>query len=348
MAETDMKFINASSEKAALAKSMVEDLQDQFVNRLREIARALDVDVSFEPVNYYRDEGRHGGGTRYVASEGALFNRASINVSHVHYDDEPEKKLTSATALSCIIHPHNPLAPSLHLHISWTEFKHGRGYWRIMADLKPAIENARDKEEFINALRAVAPHQYLEAATQGDRYFFIPALSRHRGVSHYYLEEYNTADHSADLVLARTIAASTISCYSSILQRAAVRDAGADDYQKQLSYHTVYLLQVLTLDRGTTAGLLVHDQNDIGTLGSLPAKIDRELLRSWLDKLPKPQHELLDGILAALPEESPCPIEDEQKQAFANVIREFYQAHPEALELQASGGITPTTIDNHK
>jgi coproporphyrinogen III oxidase len=34
-----------------------------------------------------------------------VFDRASVNVSQVHYADEPTRKLASATALSTIIHP---------------------------------------------------------------------------------------------------------------------------------------------------------------------------------------------------------------------------------------------------
>ena len=33
----------------------------------------------------------------------------------------------------------NPYAPSIHMHISWTELKSGKGTWRIMADLNPSI-----------------------------------------------------------------------------------------------------------------------------------------------------------------------------------------------------------------
>jgi len=35
-----------------------------------------------------------------------------------------------------------------------------------------------------------------------------------------------------------------------------------------------------TADRGTTSGLLVHDENDVGILGSLPSHVDKKLLES--------------------------------------------------------------------
>jgi coproporphyrinogen III oxidase len=68
------------------------------------------------------------------AMDTPVYGRASVNVSVVHYDDEPEKALSAACALSAIVHPLNPHAPSMHLHTSWTSKKDGRGYWRIMAE----------------------------------------------------------------------------------------------------------------------------------------------------------------------------------------------------------------------
>ena len=77
----------------------------------------------FEAASWLRDDGRHGGGERQETSDlhkAGLFNRASLNTSHVQYDDDETRPLRSATALSCIIHPNPPRVPSLHTHISWT------------------------------------------------------------------------------------------------------------------------------------------------------------------------------------------------------------------------------------
>ena len=54
----------------------------------------------------------------------------------------------SATALSVILHPQNPHAPSMHFHISWTEMKSGEGSWRMIADLNPAIPKGPDIKAF--------------------------------------------------------------------------------------------------------------------------------------------------------------------------------------------------------
>ncbi len=340
----------ACSIKAQAANVLVEELQHYFVSKLNTLAGSQQKNSSFKKVEWLRDAGVHGGGTRYVAINENIFNRASVNVSQVHYDDDSSKNLGSATAISTIIHPKNPHAPSVHMHISWTEMKKGKGYWRMMADLNPAIENEFAKTLFETSLNNVAPLVYELAARQGDKYFYIPALQRHRGVSHFYLEEYNGDNEQADYKLAKTLGETVINCYLDIFSQAIQNypAPAAEDYKKQLKYHTLYLFQVLTLDRGTTSGLLVHDQNDLGIMGSLPAQIDKTLLGAWKEKLPSPQDELLTAILKEIPDKTPCIIDEKIKLALANVVRQHYRLNPKALSMQAQGNITPPTVNNHQ
>jgi len=337
----------AQSIKASATNSLVEDLQHYFVYQLEKLADSDS--IIFEAVEWFRDEGRHGGGVRYVAIDERLFNRASVNVSQVHYDDDSTKHLASATALSTIIHPQNPYAPSVHMHISWTEMRDGKGYWRLMADLNPAIENKQATEQFNNTLKNVLNQQYKIAVAQGERYFYIPALERHRGVSHFYLEEYRSGNEQVDFNLARNFGQAVIDCYVAIFQQTIQDNAKPteESYNEQLAYHTLYLFQVLTLDRGTTSGLLVHKQNDVGIMGSLPAEIDKALLASWQENLASPQDQLLAAILDVLPDTKPCLIDEKVKLALADVSRKHYKANPRALALQAQGNIVPPTVQNH-
>lgn len=344
-----MKRIPVASDNANAAYRMVTGLQQRFVHGLERLAEANSSAQRFGPVEWFRDEGRHGGGVRFEASEGDLYGRGSVNVSQVHYDDMPEKRLGSANAISTIIHPVHPLAPSVHIHVSWTEMKADGGYWRIMADLNPSNENRADRDRFLAALERVAPMQFDEARAQGDRYFDIPVLGRTRGVAHFYLEHYNSGDAAADFALAQGVGEAAIDTYLAILEMAlkSAPEPTGEQRAVQLAYHTLYLFQVLTLDRGTTTGLMVHDQNDVGIMGSLPARVDRDLLASWVARMPAPQDELLKGIVAALPAENPAPVDGATKQRLAAVVRAHYRTHPEAMDMQASGDVTPPTVRNH-
>jgi coproporphyrinogen III oxidase len=340
-----MERVAAQSEQAGQALFMLEGLQCRFVERLEKLGNE-----SFTLVEWLRDGGRHGGGCRYGIADTVLLGRASVNVSQVHYDDEPLRKLASASAISTIVHPAYPRAPSVHIHISWTEQKAGEGYWRIMADLNPSIPDKADSQRFTEALKAAAPKWFDEALEQGERYFFIPVLGRHRGVVHFYLELFNSGNFIADLALAQGIGQTAIDTYVGILagKIADAREPSDAERAAQLAYHTLYFFQVLTLDRGTTMGLMVHDQNDVGILGSLPPRIDKNLLASWQSRMPEPQDRLLHGLLSALPNQGVCTIDDAAKKKLAAVVRSHYEQFPEALNLQASGNATPPTVDNHR
>jgi coproporphyrinogen III oxidase len=340
----------ARSAAAAEALELVEDLQRRFVASLEAVAADFGEDRPFSAISWLRDAGRHGGGTRRVHGDGPVFNRASVNVSQVHYDDEPARRLGSATALSTIIHPMDPHAPSVHAHISWTELRDGTGSWRLMADLNPALEDPGARDRFVRLLAGAFGQHAEQARAQGDRYFFIPVLGRHRGVAHFYLEGHRTPDPAADVALARAVGDAVVDGYPRILAQALAAGARATeaDRQHQLTYHTLYAFQVLTLDRGTTSGLLVHDQNDVGILGSLPARVDRDRLASWIPRMPAPQDALLARIVDVLPPETPSPVTEDAKRALAEVIRDHYRAHPEALDLQAAGDIVPPTVANHR
>ncbi len=340
----------ATSANAGRALELVSSLQHRFVQGLEGLATEMHSTQRFAEVEWLRDAGCHGGGVRYETADGDMFGRGSVNVSQVHYDDMPGKKLASANAISTIIHPVHPLAPSVHIHISWTEMKDGSGYWRMMADLNPSIEIEADRTEFLAALEKAAPAQFADAKAQGERYFFIPVLGRHRGVAHFYLEGYNSGNAQADITLARSVGEAAIDTYLSILSH-ALRSAGEatpEQRAKQLAYHTLYFFQVLTLDRGTTTGLLVHNQNDVGIMASLPPYVDRGLLASWVERMPAPQEKLLASLIKALPTTSPCRVNEDVKQKLAAAVRDHYRMHPEAIAMQASGDVIPSTVQNHR
>ena len=339
----------AKSPNSALARALIEDLQALFVGKLDALSSKHGESEKLQRVEWLRDEGRHGGGNRYVAVENSIFNRAAVNVSGIHYDDEKTRKLASADALSTIIHPCNPRAPSVHMHFSWTEMRDGAGYFRLMADLNPCIEEAQATFAFEDALRKAAPEHYGSAAKQGDRYFAIPALDRHRGVTHFYLEGFSTGNFERDAALTRTVGEAAINSYIEILGQALDKhqEVSDADKQTQLAYHTAYLFQVLTLDRGTTSGLLVHTQNDQGIMGSLPAYVDARLLNSWAEKVEAPQNELVRSLARVLGLETRSHVTAERRLELAEVVRAHYKKYPDALDLQAKGNIVPPTVANH-
>jgi coproporphyrinogen III oxidase len=343
--------INASSKEAKVANQLVKELQAYFISKLNNITETFGNAQRYKAVEWLRDQGRHGGGIRFEATDEEVFNRGSVNVSQVHYDDDETKKLNSATAISCIIHPKNPHAPSMHMHFSWTQMRDGKGYWRLMADLNPSlVPDDISKNPFDLMLIEAAGEDYLEEGlAQGNRYFNIPVLKRTRGVSHFYLENFNTGNFEDDKAYVKQFARKVIDCYIQITINALNehKTHTKEEKQRQIDYHTLYLFQVLTLDRGTTSGLLVHTQNDVGIMGSIPSHVNRQLLASWVQRMPKPQDKLLEALVQVLPNEMPTPIEEITKKKLADAVRKHYKKYPKALSMQASGEIVPPTVSNH-
>jgi len=342
-----MSITFAKNSDAIRALDLVKGLQKRFVDKLDNLSLTLGEQKNFEEFIWERDKGTHGGGNRFEGNDNILFNRASVNVSQVHYEENDKKALQSATAISTIIHPNNSKVPSVHIHISLTQLRNGKSYWRIMADLNPSIISKEDSAIFLEALKILSKESFEEGIKQGDKYFFIPALNRHRGVCHFYLENYKTADDEKDFEFARRFGEGIIDTYIEIITNAyKTRNVfSVNDIKEQLNYHTLYLFQVLTLDRGTTSGLLVHNQNDIGIMGSLPSFVNKELLKSWAIKVEKPQDELVISLANAINDRGEIDIKTKEK--LANIVRNHYKKYPEALKYQASGNIIPNTVSNH-
>jgi len=338
----------AKSNEAIKAYELVRSLQKRFVEKLDNLSNIYGENKPFEEVTWLRDEGVHGGGSRFEARDNILFNTASVNVSQVHYDEDPNKKLQSASAISTIIHPKNPKVPSVHIHISLTQLRDGSSYWRVMADLNPSIENEDDKNQFFTALKNLSGSTYEEGIKQGDKYFNIPALNRHRGVSHFYLENYKSGDEQKDFDFALSFGEGIIDTYIDIIDNAIKtrKEFSVHDIKAQLDYHTLYLFQVLTLDRGTTSGLMIHNQNDVGIMGSLPSFVNKKLLESWKNNVEKPQDELVQALVDVIEDNGVVDIPTKSKLALA--VRTHYKKYPQALGLQASGNTIPSTVSNHE
>ena len=340
------------------AMLLMDLLQSYFVHRLANISKEYDdptveyPEKAFKVVNWLRNEGINGGGSRFQVENSAMFNRASVNVSSMDYHDRPQYPIKAVNALSVILHPRNPYAPSIHFHLCYMETRHGSPYWRMIADLNPSIPRHEDTLMFKDSLRPVFdkyPQMFEDAMDFGKHYFYIPTMDRTRGVAHLFVAKLSDDEVSTDSAtnLAATLAETVIDTYTQIvedaLRRNPINSITKDARDAQIAYHTLYLFQVITLDRGTTYGLLAHNQNDIGTLGSIPTVVDRSLLERWVAhvELPPLTSILLRNVVNALPsnvesDSSLCNITDEIRQVLANTVRNHFKDNPEAVALQAA------------
>ena len=87
----------------------------------------------------------------------------------------------------------------------------------------------------------------------------------------------------------------------------------------------VQIPQVLLLDRGTTHGILAHSDNDVGTLASLPSRVDADLLTEWQGCVSAPSSELLRRVRGLLPRSGVTDVSDRLRAELARTLREYYR-----------------------
>ena len=80
-------------------------------------------------------------------------------------------------------------------------------------------------------------------------------------------------------------------------------------------------------------------------MGSLLSHINKELLKSWIKKVEKPQDELVRALVNVVSDDGIIDIPTKEK--LATEVRKHYKKHPEALSMQASGNTIPSTVQNH-
>ena len=111
---------NPDSADALAVKRYLNDLQDRITAAVEKIDSQ-----KFRRDAWTRPEG--GGGESRVLSEGAVFERAGVSVSHVFGDKMPPSASNQrpeiagapfeAMGLSLVFHPRNPYAPTTHCNV---------------------------------------------------------------------------------------------------------------------------------------------------------------------------------------------------------------------------------------
>jgi coproporphyrinogen III oxidase len=107
----------------------IENLQDTITSKLEEV----DGKALFQEDNWKRSEG--GGGRTRVIENGAVFEKAGVNISKV-FGELPESLRKQfgveqgnffACGLSLVLHPINPFAPTVHANWRYFEMYDGEG-----------------------------------------------------------------------------------------------------------------------------------------------------------------------------------------------------------------------------
>lgn len=233
--------------------------------------------TKFREDYWVRDNG--GGGISRVLQGGAVFEKAGVNVSVVYGTMPPEAvKAASergvtrdvgykpgepvpffAAGISSVMHPWNPLAPTMHFNYRYFETDRGLWWFGGGTDLTPSFLFEEDARHFHATLKSCCDRHdseyYPKFKSWCDDYFLIKHRGERRGLGGIFFDDLN--DRPADEIFKfSTDCANTVcEAYLPIIERR--KDEPYTDNQKrwQQLRRARYVEYNLVYDRGTVFGL---------------------------------------------------------------------------------------------
>jgi coproporphyrinogen III oxidase len=223
-----------------------------------------------------------GGGRSAVLEDGAVFEKAGVNVSTVHGElparlagrVQGEGRAFAATGLSVVVHPRNPHVPTAHANVRF--IRRGDTAWfGGGADLTPSYLFDEDCRHFHAVLRGVceahAPGSYARHKAAADAYFHLPHRGEHRGVGGIFYEDLG-GDLATELAFSVDVAQSFLAAYLPIVERRKDLPASPEERRWQEIRRGRYVEFNLVHDRGTVFGLETGGRTE-SILMSLPPRV---------------------------------------------------------------------------
>ena len=275
-------------------KTYLLELQDSICRELAEEDGAAD----FLTDEWQREEG--GGGRTRVLADGAVFEKAGVNFSHVYGAALPPSASASrpelagrsfeAMGVSLVIHPLNPYVPTSHANVRFFVARKadsepvwwfGGGY-----DLTPYYGNREDCVSWHQvASDACAPFGddvYPRFKQWCDEYFHLRHRGEPRGVGGLFYDDLNEWGFDSSFGFMRAVGDSYIRAYRPIVARRKDTPYGKREREFQLYRRGRYVEFNLVYDRGTLFGLQSGGRTE-AILMSLPP-----LVRWEYDYTPEP------------------------------------------------------------
>lgn len=290
---------------ASAVKGYLNELQDR-------ITRAVE---KTESVKFRRDTWRRaegGGGESRVLSDGEVFERAGVSVSHVFGDKMPPSSSVSrpeiagapfeAMGASLVFHPRNPHAPTTHCNVRFFVARpvDGAEVWWFGGgfDLTPYYPYDEDVLHWHRTAReACQPfgtERYERYKSWCDRYFFLPHRNETRGVGGLFFDDLNDGGFEQSFAFMRSVGDHFLPAFMPILERRRDLPYGERERQFQLYRRGRYVEFNLVYDRGTLFGLQSHGRTE-SILMSLPPSVRWEY--DWHPVAGSPEARLYEDFL---------------------------------------------------
>jgi coproporphyrinogen III oxidase len=277
----------------------LHELQDTITSKLE----MIDGSSVFKEDIWKRNEG--GGGRTRIIENGAIFEKGGVNISGVH-----GKLPTSmesyfnvknvdffACGLSLVLHPKNPMAPTVHANWRYFEMYNKKGdvidqWFGGGQDLTPYYLFEEDAVHFHQVCKAACdkhnPDFYLTYKNRCDTYFYNSHRKEARGIGGLFFDYCKSSQEISmsqwyDFV--KEVGDSFLEAYVPILEKRVQLSFTKEQQNWQEIRRGRYVEFNLVHDKGTLFGLKTNGRIE-SILMSLPPKVQ------WVyDHQPGPKSE---------------------------------------------------------
>ncbi|AJI94299.1 coproporphyrinogen III oxidase family protein [Yersinia ruckeri] len=264
-----------------IIKTFLLSLQDDICAKLAQ----ADGQASFTEQQWEREEG--GGGRSRVMVNGAVFEQAGVNFSHVSGATLPASatahrpELTGrsfqALGVSLVIHPLNPYIPTSHANVRFfiAEKPGEQPVWWFGGgfDLTPYYGFEEDAVHWHqtakNLCQPFGDDLYGQYKKWCDEYFYIKHRQEARGIGGLFFDDVNTPDFATCFAFIQAVGKGFSTAYLPIVERRKQLAWGERERQFQLYRRGRYVEFNLVWDRGTLFGLQTGGRTE-SILMSLP------------------------------------------------------------------------------
>ncbi|OUS49955.1 coproporphyrinogen III oxidase [Shewanella sp. SACH] len=291
---------------AAVVKAFLLDLQ----NRICAGLQTLDGQATFAADSWTRAEG--GGGTSRVLTQGAVFEQAGVNFSHVTgaampasataHRPELAGRSFEAMGVSLVIHPNNPYIPTTHANVRFfiAQKEGADPVWWFGGgfDLTPYYPFEEDVREWHQTSKDIcAPfgdEVYPKYKKWCDEYFFLPHRNETRGVGGLFFDDLNQAGFEQSFSFMQAVGNGFLTAYAPIVERRKDTEFGERERQFQLYRRGRYVEFNLVYDRGTLFGLQTGGRTE-SILMSMPPLVRWQY--AYTPEAGSPEADLYDNYL---------------------------------------------------
>ena len=264
----------------------IKDLQDKITQELE----AIDGKTCFKEDLWERLEG--GGGRTRILENGNVIEKGGVNISSV--SGALPKKMQNyfkvgkvnffACGLSLVIHPINPMAPTVHANWRYFEMYNQKGaiidqWFGGGQDLTPYYLFEEDVQYFHQTCKTVCdqyhPDYYLNFKKNCDTYFFNNHRNESRGVGGLffdYLKKNNTFSLDDRFKFVTAVGDSFLTAYIPLLKKRKDLNYNTEQRNWQEIRRGRYVEFNLIHDKGTLFGLNTNGRIE-SILMSLPPKV---------------------------------------------------------------------------